>query len=279
MIGAPDTTDAFAIKVAYRLAGLPQLVRVALVGALVAAAIVADWRTGPATSMVFVYSVATVLAAWMFVQRWPAIFVALAVSVGSALIGVTAPDSPITDRVVWLNAGFRASTLVVLGAVVSAFRRHLIATSRMAVTDPLTGVLNRRATLTELADAVGDRRHSAGPTTVIYFDLDGLKAVNDRDGHEAGDGLIRAFVTAVGEHVRPSDRLGRLGGDEFLLICPNSTAVDAEGIVGRIIDAPGTPQVSWGACSSDDLDDPAAMIAAADERMFASKRQRRSTST
>jgi diguanylate cyclase (GGDEF)-like protein len=81
--------------------------------------------------------------------------------------------------------------------------------------DPLLGILNRRAFERELERAMAYAQRYATTLSVIYFDLDGFKATNDRYGHAAGDAVLRRISAVLVEHVRKSDIVGRLGGDEF----------------------------------------------------------------
>jgi diguanylate cyclase (GGDEF)-like protein len=90
---------------------------------------------------------------------------------------------------------------------------------RESLTDSLTGTYNR------LAFTRGTLLQTAGATAgaVVVFDLDNLKRVNDNHGHEAGDELLRHFVTLLRGGLRPADQLYRWGGDEFLLLMPGAS--------------------------------------------------------
>jgi len=88
----------------------------------------------------------------------------------------------------------------------------------LADQDPLTPLLNRRAFLRELRRVLTFAQRYGGPASLIYFDLDGFKAVNDRFGHAAGDAALGAVAARLSVHVRESDILGRIGGDEFGVI-------------------------------------------------------------
>jgi diguanylate cyclase (GGDEF)-like protein len=101
----------------------------------------------------------------------------------------------------------------------------------LAATDPLTGCLNRRAFLERLHIAI---RGTADRTVVCLIDLDGFKAVNDRDGHAAGDAVLRAVTTALATAVRETDTVARLGGDEFAVLCAVPEADDAGALAERI---------------------------------------------
>lgn len=96
-----------------------------------------------------------------------------------------------------------------------------------ALTDALTGVPNRRHIL-QLGDALlDDRRKQSQPLTVAILDLDHFKSINDTHGHPTGDAVLRSFCEHVGERMRPPYVLGRLGGEEFLLLMPGTPLADA----------------------------------------------------
>ena len=88
----------------------------------------------------------------------------------------------------------------------------------LADEDPLTPLLNRRAFLRELRRVLTFAQRYGGPASLIYFDLDGFKAVNDRFGHAAGDAALKGVAERLRAQVRESDIVGRIGGDEFGVI-------------------------------------------------------------
>lgn len=87
-----------------------------------------------------------------------------------------------------------------------------------AFTDPCTGAYNRRYCDKFLAAAMTEARNARRPLTVLYFDLDNFKQYNDRYGHAAGDDILNQVVQLLKAGVRPSDRVCRVGGDEFVVI-------------------------------------------------------------
>jgi diguanylate cyclase (GGDEF)-like protein len=95
--------------------------------------------------------------------------------------------------------------------------------------DELTGALRRGAGLAALQREMDRSRRGPGKgLVVIFIDVDGLKAVNDRDGHAAGDERLRETVAAVRERLRSYDLIVRYGGDEFLCVLTDSSATEAE---------------------------------------------------
>lgn len=162
-----------------------------------------------------------------------------------------------------------------------------------ATTDPLTGCLNRLATLAALQELL-DRPHSllSAPrsgTAAIFVDIDRLKPVNDVLGHAAGDELLVRAAQRIQRCVRSGDLVGRLGGDEFLVVCPGvSSAEDASRIAealasrafGRKARLPGgsvTVRASMGVSWTDAPGARAEqLVREADAAMYRSKRRRHS---
>lgn len=108
---------------------------------------------------------------------------------------------------------------------------------QLSVTDELTGITNRRGFL-QLADyglALCQRQNL--PATLVFFDLDGLKTVNDRFGHAAGDTLIRRFSQLLGSALRRSDLFARLGGDEFVAFLVHAGVGEARMAVDALEEA------------------------------------------
>ena len=103
-----------------------------------------------------------------------------------------------------------------------------------AHTDALTEVSNRRHIM-QLGDAaLSDRRKQSQPLCVAILDLDHFKAVNDAYGHAIGDAVLRAFCRHVSQQIRPSHMLGRLGGEEFVLLMPGTSLAEAEVVLERV---------------------------------------------
>ena len=104
-----------------------------------------------------------------------------------------------------------------------------------AETDPLTGLLNRRGWQRWMEREEDRFRRFGDPAAVVMFDLDGLKSVNDLEGHDAGDRFLRRTAEALVEAVRAGDPLARLGGDEFGLVA--SVGADDAGRLGDRLQA------------------------------------------
>ena len=105
---------------------------------------------------------------------------------------------------------------------------------KMAVQDPLTGLHNRRSGEQRLAEEMSRAERYGRPLTVLLFDIDGLKQVNDEFGHPAGDKVIKYFAECLRKAIRGSDLAVRLGGDEFLVLLPECTVDQVQHVLGRL---------------------------------------------
>jgi diguanylate cyclase (GGDEF)-like protein len=146
--------------------------------------------------------------------------------------------------------------------------------------DTLTGVLNRRGFLERLDDELARADRSHAPFTLVLCDLDDFKALNDAQGHPAGDAALCAFTALLTAELRMSDSVGRLGGDEFGLILVGAEADDADAVLDRLTAtlAAGSPdgmvlRASFGtARAPDDGTTRDELVAAADRRLYEHKR-------
>lgn len=140
------------------------------------------------------------------------------------------------------RAGLALGALWLLGAaliaaVTAAFHQKLRLNRRLAelaLEDPLTGLLNRRGFM-----EIGERqlqvsRRAGRPALVLFADLDGMKEINDRYGHHAGDAALRRAAGVLRAALRSSDIVSRHAGDEFVALCPDAGAEDAPGMLEAI---------------------------------------------
>jgi diguanylate cyclase (GGDEF)-like protein len=159
-------------------------------------------------------------------------------------------------------------------------RREL---ERRASVDDLTSCLNRSAALELLEATLRGAADGGRGTAAVFIDLDRFKPVNDALGHAAGDRLLAIAAERLRSAVRAEDRVGRVGGDEFLVICPSVAGPhEALLIAQRLADAlkaevdvgPGrvTLQASVGVAWTRGLLEPDALVAQADRAMYESKR-------
>jgi diguanylate cyclase (GGDEF)-like protein len=94
---------------------------------------------------------------------------------------------------------------------------------RLATTDDLTGLANRRRFYQELESQIAKARRHEIPLSLLLLDVDKFKQVNDRHGHQRGDNVLRTVAEAITSRLRAGDLAARLGGDEFALLLPHTT--------------------------------------------------------
>ncbi|MBC2837095.1 diguanylate cyclase [Paragemmobacter straminiformis] len=123
---------------------------------------------------------------------------------------------------------------------------------RLAMTDPLTGLHNRRYALAELGNIAATAHRTATPFALMLVDIDRFKSVNDRFGHGIGDRVLVSVARSLAANLRPEDLIARIGGEEFLLALPCLDLSDARRTAQRLCDAvksapvsvPGSPPVT-----------------------------------
>jgi len=106
--------------------------------------------------------------------------------------------------------------------------------SRQAITDPLTHIMNRRGITVALLDAMAQSERYNTPLCVALADLDHFKPINDTHGHPAGDQVLVETAGVLSDALRMPDKVGRYGGEEFLVILPHTTLVGGRKIAERL---------------------------------------------
>lgn len=163
-------------------------------------------------------------------------------------------------------------TSVLLGELVGAFKNRL---DTFSLTDPLCGVWNKRAFDASLAKRVNAAHRGGKPLSLMYFDLDDFKHINDSLGHVEGDRVLREFARTVDAHTRSQDMFARLGGDEFAMVLPDTNAAQAEAVGRRLQELVTEVRCSFGVAELQPGEAVTAFTARADSLMFQEKRQRR----
>jgi diguanylate cyclase (GGDEF)-like protein len=192
-----------------------------------------DYITGFELSFSFFYLLPITIVAWTAGREAGLVFSALCASIWftSNLLSGQTFSSPFVG--VWntlVRFGFYAVVTILLVEL-----RHALEEERiLANTDPLTGALNRRSfnQIAEKRMIISEvNRH---PYTMVYFDLDNFKLINDRLGHSVGDLTLRTVAETIQSQMRNTDFLARLGGDEFAILLTDIDQKQAKPIVERI---------------------------------------------
>jgi diguanylate cyclase (GGDEF)-like protein len=176
-----------------------------------------------------------------------------------------------------------AASVAVLQAVRERQEREREALRNVALSDPLTGIANRRLLLSRVDYELARHTRARQKFALVMLDLDGFKLLNDRFGHAAGDELLCDVADSLTHAMRAQDTVARIGGDEFCVLAPETdhphTLPLAKRIASTVADATAgieTLSASVGiAVFPDDGVNAAALLQAADERLLAAKRSRR----
>jgi diguanylate cyclase (GGDEF)-like protein len=139
---------------------------------------------------------------------------------------------PFLSWIVMINSCLQCGVMVAYVWMTAALLRHDL--ELQASTDPLTGVLNRRAIEREAERHIAACSAAAAPISAIIIDLDRFKSINDSFGHNAGDRMLLAVATALKQGIRPGDLLARMGGDEFAVILPGTTQAEAADLAEQL---------------------------------------------
>jgi diguanylate cyclase (GGDEF)-like protein len=157
---------------------------------------------------------------------------------------------------------------------------------RQARTDPLTGAMNRLALAESITRELARAQRNGRPLSVLMFDLDFFKQLNDRLGHQAGDAALKNVAAATQRHLRASDLLARYGGEEFVAVLPDTDKARAVETAERLrqeIESLGIPcgngtalTASYGAATYPaDGDDFDSLVASADAALYKAKQSGR----
>ncbi len=192
------------------------------------------------------------------------------------VVGATAVTS--ISSILWLGANWS-----MVNRSNSSMKSAHFALVQASETDPLTGLRNRRSIEQRLREEVERARRYGHPLSVAFLDLDDFKQVNDQFGHAVGDDVLRSVGGSITASLRLIDIAGRYGGEEFLIVLPETDSEGAGIALGRVLDriridadAAGLPvevTASGGiASAAGDQVDPEAMTREADEAMYRAKR-------
>ncbi len=172
-------------------------------------------------------------AAYYMLVSWLPMMVLLALRIGETLGFWASPD--------WmayaLPAGFAIASLILtigLADSMQQLRRDRDHASRLASVDTLTGAMSRRATDDRLRTAVADAHRSGLPLSLVFFDIDHFKRLNDDFGHRVGDECLRIIASRTRNRLRRYDQFGRYGGDEMLVILPDTRLAEARGVAENL---------------------------------------------
>ena len=207
----------------------------------------------------------------------------LAVRLSTTLVGRAGNDlmEPSLYQTLYIGAYVLTVLMLSIGAVLMATDRLTTELNHLATHDALTHTLNRRALLERFEEELARSQRTGKGPALMMLDLDHFKAVNDTRGHQHGDAVLVHFVQRAQAVLRRPDRLGRYGGEEFVVLLPETGAQNAQAVAQRIHAAATSGhaldcQLSIGLTTwlgpQDTLD---AMLARADKALYQAKAQGR----
>ena len=245
--------------------------------------------------IVAVYAALTAAELWSerrktLQKRWPAVAVPVLhgfVLMLPILLGdLLRPHDDGFSSSIWVTVFSVELVLYAVGTVFVIFmlvsERTVTAHKTAASMDPLTGMLNRRGFAEATSRAIEREANAGRPATVLIFDIDHFKSVNDRFGHPAGDEVLRLFATIVLNTLRITDLSGRIGGEEFAAFLPCSLeeaviaaervreTFESSGIV--VEEGPVDTTVSIGVAGGPAGTELEVLLAAADAALYQAKR-------
>jgi diguanylate cyclase (GGDEF)-like protein len=234
--------------------------------AAVSATAPTELRSG-ISAMYFVIPAAYV-GTWLPRRQMLLHLVLLSVAAGTGLVAAGARLGSVPEMIRVLIVVLAISWGI--GYFINVLVAHL---NQQVMIDPLTGLMNRTG-LAAVARSYTRAGMRGEPKTVVVIDLDGFKAVNDSQGHEAGDDVLRETATALRAALRPNDTVTRMGGDEFVVLLDSASPIEAREVVSRIEGAMPIAFSSGIALWHEGavIDDA---VAAADAAMYAEKARKR----
>lgn len=194
---------------------------------------VIDIFTGSELASSVFYLAPIALAAWFGGRRRG--FIITFLSAATWITADVAAGNTYTNLFVpiW-NTTVRLLLFLIFTLLLTRVHKDMQQQSQLARTDMLTGIANSRSIYEHAAAELDRARRYGRPLTVVYLDLDNFKEVNDTMGHQVGDQLLNAVARLLAGNIRSTDWVGRLGGDEFLIIFPETSPELAKSLIQRI---------------------------------------------
>jgi diguanylate cyclase (GGDEF)-like protein len=207
-----------------------EIVAITLGLCVIALGFLIDITTGRDLSLSLVYIAGVAFMTWVGSLR-----VGLLGSAGAAAaVLADALANEVRTSIAFSNAVTALVLLAATSAIVDRLRKALVREASQARYDPLTGLSNRRACEERAALELARLQRSGEALSVAFLDFDGLKQINDNRGHAAGDAALIHLAETAQAVLRPTDLLSRIGGDEFVLLLPDTDYDEATMVIRRI---------------------------------------------
>jgi len=194
---------------------------------------ITDHITGYEISFSIFYFIPILISAW-FASRFSAIVISILSAVSWYIADTASEHIYSTFLIPIWNAIMRLGVFVCIAYFAAGFRRELDVGKILSRTDSLTGVLNARYFNELVTVEVGRAVRFNRPVTIAYIDIDNFKQVNDEFGHSEGDALLCLIAKTVKQNIRGYDIVARFGGDEFVILFPETSQEQAAAAVEKI---------------------------------------------
>ncbi len=192
-----------------------------------------DYATGWEISISVFYLLPIGLATW-YVGRWAGTVLAgagAALSIAGDVLAGISFSHPLIPA--W-NGFVRLAGFMVTVVVLAELRHVLLTAAGLARSDPLTGLPNARAFNEHAVRIAAESARYGRPVAVAFLDLDGFKAINDSLGHAVGDVLLCLAADTMSSYLRASDVAARVGGDEFVVVLPETDLTEATAAIAKV---------------------------------------------
>jgi diguanylate cyclase (GGDEF)-like protein len=259
----------------------------------------------PQAAVVFLSAillVATTTALRASIRQALLAWTVITASIAALYLGTGIPlslpfDTPIERVGTLMTFSLTVGRILFIGVFASSLRQTLYQRGaelaeayqrieQLAELDELTGAYNRRCIMRMLDDEIARSRRNSAACTIALIDLDWFKRINDMYGHPTGDEVLRTFAITIFANIRSIDRFGRHGGEEFLLVLPETPGATAELMLERLRDIVATLDwsafsdrlavtISAGIATLNPGDTADALLARADSALYAAKHRGR----
>lgn len=191
------------------------------------------YLTAPAFTLTLAYLFPIAIVAWYAGQNSG---ISLAVVSSMAWFSVYATHTPhfLYSFLAYLNLATKLILYLAFAIIMAKLKRSLARERELSRIDYLTGAVNRRSFEEALNIEINRARRKKNPVTIAFIDVDNFKYVNDTFGHSKGDQLLHLTSETIREHIRITDTLARIGGDEFAILLPEQDYDSAEVAIQKV---------------------------------------------
>lgn len=192
-----------------------------------------DYVTGYKLGFSIFYLIPIVLIVWCFGLN-SGIIISFVSTIVWAMADIAARGEELELFIMVWNSSIRMGFFITVTTILANLMQSLEREKTLARTDFLTGVANNQSFMEFFNDELNRSKRYRRPFTLVYLDCDEFKTVNDSLGHETGNRVLKEVATTMAKTIRPIDKVGRLGGDEFLVLMPETGVEESKNAVKRL---------------------------------------------